>query len=149
MENASGILREFSLNITVGPDDIDELQHVSNLVYLRWIQDVAIAHSEAVGLPFSTYYAGGAVFVVRRHIIDYLRPALRGDTLTVRTWISSASAATCERETEIKHADGQVIAHGVTTWSYVDVKTGRPKRIGDDIRARFGDAPHKAYRSRV
>ena len=69
----------FRLDLTVADDDIDVLGHASNIAFVRWIQDVAIAHSAAVGLDLEGYRRLGAVFVVVRHEIDYLRPALRGD----------------------------------------------------------------------
>ena len=37
----------FELRIQIQPDDIDELGHVNNVVYLRWVQDVATAHWRA------------------------------------------------------------------------------------------------------
>ena len=69
----------FVLVTEVGEADIDMLGHASNIAYLRWVQDVAVAHSAAVGLDMEGYSQLGAVFVVRRHEIDYLRPVVRGD----------------------------------------------------------------------
>jgi acyl-CoA thioester hydrolase len=120
-------------------EDIDGLGHASNVAYVRWIQDVAVAHSEAVGLGFAGYQRLGAIFVIRRHEVDYLRPLLRGDRIEVRTWIGSVAAAKCQRLTEIALAEtGKIAARAVTTWGFVDVRTGRPTRIPDDVRAAFG-----------
>src|SRR4051812_31949898 len=83
----------FTMPLRVGDEDIDMLGHASNIAYVRWVQDVAVAHSAAVGLDMEGYSQLGAVFVVRRHEIDYLRPVVRGDTLELRTWIDSAFAA--------------------------------------------------------
>src|SRR5689334_3393992 len=94
----------FTLPFEVGEDDIDMLGHASNIAYVRWVQDVAVAHSAAVGLDMEGYSQLGAVFVVRRHEIDYLRPVVRGDLLQLRTWIDSAFAAKCMRATEIVRA---------------------------------------------
>ena len=75
----------FAIPILPAPDDIDELGHVSNLVYLRWVLEVALAHSRARGWDYAHYRALGAVFMVRRHEIDYvaqvtLDQALVGET---------------------------------------------------------------------
>jgi acyl-CoA thioester hydrolase len=129
----------FILDFEVSPADIDELGHASNIAYVRWIQDVAVAHSEAVGLTIDAYKRLGAVFVVVRHEIDYLRPVLRGERLQARTWIGTVSAAKCERKTELVRAsDGQPVARGVTTWGFIDVTSGRPRRISEDVREAFG-----------
>lgn len=131
---------EHSFDVTA--DDIDALGHASNISYVRWIQDVAVAHSAAVGLDMAAFGRLGAVFVVRRHEIDYLRPLLRGDAVVARTWIASAMAAKCHRLTELRRAvDGHLVARADTTWGFVDVTTGRPTRIPDALRAAFGIAP--------
>lgn len=135
---APGSSSTHCIRVEVVDGDIDELGHASNIAYVRWIQDVAVAHSVAVGLDFEGYRKLGGVFVVRRHEIDYLRPVLRGDRLEVRTWIGSAMAAKCTRGTEITRGDGTVIARAMTTWGYVDVATGRPTRIADAVRIAFG-----------
>jgi acyl-CoA thioester hydrolase len=125
----------------VADDDIDNLGHANNIAYVRWIQDVAVAHSETVGLGFAAYARIGAVFVIRRQEVDYLRPLLRGDTIQVRTWIGSVAAAKCQRATEITSAaTGIVAARALTTWGFVDFRSGRPTRIPDEVRVAFGYA---------
>jgi hypothetical protein len=37
-------MTRYTTRITAGPDDIDELGHVNNAVWVKWIQDVAVAH---------------------------------------------------------------------------------------------------------
>ena len=134
----------FERHFDVDAGDIDELGHSSNIAYVRWIQEAAVAHSAKVGLDMAAYRRIGAVFVVVRHEIDYLRPALRGEKLKARTWISSVMAAKCLRETEItREPDGALLAKSVTTWGFIEVATGRPRRIGDDVRAAFGPSPQE------
>jgi acyl-CoA thioester hydrolase len=129
----------FSYIRVVEDDDIDNLGHASNVAFIRWLQDVAIAHSESVGFGFDAYRKIGGIFVIRRTEIDYLRPALRGQTLELRTWLSSWMAAKYVRETEIKRtADGAMIARASVTWGYLDVASGRPVRVPDAIREAFG-----------
>ena len=132
----------FELPVEVVEADIDELGHANNTVYVRWIQDVALAHSVAVGLGVEGYRALGAVFVVRRHEIDYLRPVLRGDHLLLRTWLDSIFAAKCLRVTEIlrREADGRsetMVARAITTWGCVEIATGRPTRVLPEMRDAF------------
>lgn len=137
----------FALVMTVGDEDIDQLGHASNIVYLRWVQDVAVAHSTAVGLDVDAYREQNGVFVVRRHEIDYLRPVLRGERLELRTWIDSVFAAKCRRATDIVRLDHSgiktVVARAMTTWGFIEMSSGRPTRIPDVIRRAFGQAPMK------
>ncbi len=129
------------MTLTVVDADIDDYGHANNVAYVRWLQEVAFAHSEAVGLDLEGYRRLGGVFFVRRHEVDYLRPALRGDRLELRTWIDSAMAAKCTRATEIRAADGALVATARTTFGYVDLASGRPIRIPDAVRAAFGMPP--------
>jgi acyl-CoA thioester hydrolase len=128
----------FAHEIVVDDTHIDRFGHANNVVILRWIQDVAEAHSAAVGFSLSDYERVGAGFVVRRHELDYLRPALLGERLTVRTWVPEAKRVSCRRGTEIAAADGQLIARAMTTWAFAELATLRPARIPDDIRFAFG-----------
>ncbi len=142
MLEASAPPAPFRLPMVVDEQDIDELGHASNIAYVRWIQDVAIAHSAAVGLDVAAYQQLGAVFVVRRHEVDYLRPVLRGERLELRTWISTVSAAKCQRATEIVRLGEPgvevVAARSVTTWGYIEIASGRPTRIPPGVKTAFG-----------
>ena len=77
--------------VEVRPEDIDELGHAGNLVYLRWVLEAALAHSTAVGLDQAAYLARREVWVVRSHEIQYVRPALVGERLAVDTRVASMS----------------------------------------------------------
>jgi acyl-CoA thioester hydrolase len=127
----------FAIPITAAAADIDELGHVSNLVYLRWVFDVAMAHTRARGWDFAQYRALGAVFMVRRHEIDYVSPVTLGQAVQAETWVDSFRLASCLRKTEILR-DGKVVARAATTWAMIGFASGRPQRIPDELIAAFG-----------
>ncbi len=129
----------FQSPAVVTDDAIDELGHASNVAYIRWVQDVAKAHSEHVGWTHDAYRQAGVVFVVRRHEIDYLRPVFAGDTLSMVTWIATWSAATSVRRTELVRGD-EVVARAETTWALVSTETGRPCRIPVALKQAFSRA---------
>lgn len=131
-------MSRFAHQITVGPEAIDQLGHANNIEFVRWIQDVALAHSTHIGLGQEEYRQIGGVFVVRRHAVEYLRSAFEGEVLTVSTWIGALKRVQCERVTEFTNAAGEVVATGLTTWVYVARDTMRPVRIPDEIKQRFG-----------
>jgi acyl-CoA thioester hydrolase len=126
----------FRLEIVASASDIDELGHVSNLVYLRWVLEVATAHSFARGWGHPEYRALGAVFVVRRHEIDYLAQVNEGDELVAATWVDPWKGASCVRQTELVRGS-QLVARAATTWALMSLSTGRPTRIPDELRERF------------
>jgi acyl-CoA thioester hydrolase len=126
------------LEVTAAPDDVDMLGHVSNLVFVRWVQEAAAAHSGAAGWDLEAYKRLGTVFVVRRHEIDYLAPAFAGDRVALATWVESWEAASSIRRTSITRAhDGRELARAATTWVFVSLDSGRPRRIPPEVRDAF------------
>ncbi len=124
----------YTLELVASPDEIDELNHVSNLVYLRWVLRAAQSHSAAVGYDYPAYRQLGAVFVVRRHEIDYLAPAYAGDRITITTWIESWRGASSVRRTNLsRDPDGALLARASTLWALVSTDGGRPKRISPEL----------------
>lgn len=120
----------------VRADEIDELGHVGNVYYLGWLIDAATAHSSARGWPWPRYQALGAAFVVRRHELDYLRPAKLGDIVTVRTWVRSIARASSVRAYEVVRGD-ETIMRANTTWAFVALASGAPCRIPDELVGAF------------
>jgi acyl-CoA thioester hydrolase len=126
----------FTFPLTATAADIDELGHVSNLVYLRWVLEAAAAHSAARGWDLAAYKQLGSVWVVRRHELDYLGQVTLGQALVAETWVDSWKAASCVRKTELVR-DGQVVLRAATTWAFISLASGRPQRIPEALLAAF------------
>lgn len=124
----------FEHHIKVANSEIDELNHVNNEVYLKWLLSAATAHSAALGYSVSKFLEGGGVFVVRRHELEYLRPAYLGEELIIETWLADFEIMKTTRKYRIKRkADGKTILTASTLWVYVDFKSGRPTEIPQSI----------------
>jgi acyl-CoA thioester hydrolase len=125
----------FELPITVRAEDIDELGHVNNVVYLGWVQEVAKGHWFAVTTPEE---AENLVWVAIRHELDYRKPAFDGDHLVGRTWIGEAGGVKCERFVEIRNRDtGDLLMQCRSVWVAVDRRSGRPRRFDPAVMDRF------------
>src|SRR5437764_9360378 len=125
----------FEITVSVLPDDIDEQNHVNNAVYLRWVQDVATAHWQAVASAEAQNNIG---WVVLRHEIDYKNPAVLGDKILLRTWVGKATRLTFERFTEIRRRhDNTLLSEARTLWCPIDPETGKPTRVSPDVRKQF------------
>ena len=129
----------FDLPITVQHADIDALGHVNNVIYLRWVQDAAVAHWRHAA---SVEDQEELLWVVVRHEIDYKRPALLHDNLIVRTWVGAATRRAFDRHTQIlRQGDQRLLAQARTVWCPIDRKTGKPTDVRDDVRKRFSVPP--------
>ncbi|UUO05242.1 acyl-CoA thioesterase [Blastopirellula sp. J2-11] len=128
--------------ISVAQADIDMQGHVNNLVYLRWMQDAAVAHSVAENWGKRRYDELGCGWVVRAHAIEYLSPAFAGEELVVRTWLSDYFTASVLRQYEICRVDdGKKLAKAETKWVLIDMIKRTPRRIPNEILAAFQLAP--------
>jgi acyl-CoA thioester hydrolase len=128
-------MMRFELSIAPAPADIDELGHVNNAVWVRWIQDVATAHWRAAADPA---HIDAYVWVVTRHEIDYLGNVGAGETVAARTWVGEPPrGARFDRHVEFLGADGKVKVRAKTTWAIVDRASGRVLRVPPEVAAPF------------
>jgi len=117
--------------IKVTQEHIDEMDHVNNVVYLQWIQDVAISHWVTMA---TKEWQEKYLWVALRHEIDYKKPAFLGDELIAETYVASMSGVKSERCTKIYNAvSGEVMVESVTFWCQLDAKTKRPKRVEQEM----------------
>ncbi len=123
--------KDFSITIKVHKNDIDELGHVNNVVYVRWVQEAAAAHWDSLA---SSEIKQKYVWVVLRHEIDYLSSAFENDTVTATNWVGDSNGARSERFVHITNAQTEkLIAKAKTTWCMLDGATMRPKRVDEEV----------------
>ncbi len=126
---------EFTHSITAQPSDIDELGHVNNAVWVRWIQDLATAHWQAVAPQQAV---DRYIWVVTRHEIDYRGNISAGDVVTGRTWISEPpKGARFWRNVSFTGSDGKIKVAAKTNWAIIERASERPVRVPADLAALF------------
>ena len=130
--------QRYAYTIRVQQGEIDELGHVNNTVYLRYAEDVARAHSDALGLTLKVYKELGVVPVVRRHTITYFQSAVLGDEVTVSTCVEAFKGARAGRTTKLERQDGVKLAEVETEWVWITVDRGRPTRVPQKVLEAFG-----------
>ncbi len=130
------------VQLVVAPDAIDTNAHVNNVEYVRWMQQAAIAHADAVGCTRATMDAG-ASWVVRSHHIEYLRPAFAGEHLTILTWVSTVRRSSSLRKYRVVRGP-DLVARGETVWVFVDATTGKPRPIPAEVSRVFSLVPPTA-----
>jgi len=130
----SGVYRH---NLIVPVEALDANDHVNNVCYVQWMQDIAIRHADATGCTRATRDLQ-ATWVARSHAIEYLRPAFAGDPLEILTWIADFRKVRSLRRYKFTRTTDQVVlATGQTDWVFVDAATGRPRPIPDQVRNLF------------
>lgn len=119
----------FTLTITVSSEDIDNLQHVNNLVYVKWMDKIATTHWNFLTKdnPLPQY-----IWVVVRHEIDYLKQATLGDEIIVKTWVGETRGITSVRFMEFYKND-VLLVKAKTIWAMLNVDTYKPARIRENV----------------
>ncbi len=121
----------FEMTLTVEQTDLDAMNHVNNVRYLQWVQDVAEAHWQKVAQPeWQEKYA----WVVINHFIEYKKPALLGQKISLKTHINENSGVKSQRFVRIFNAEtDELLCQAGTWWCLLDSKTLRPTRITQDL----------------
>jgi len=119
----------FQHSFNVQPRHIDHLNHVNNVIYLEWVQEVAYLHWNALA-PVDMKATD--VWVVLRHEIDYINQAYLHDTITVCTWIEKTAGVKSIRIVHI-YCDEKLLTKCETTFCLLDKKTLKPKRVNEEI----------------
>ena len=134
----------FSQRFAVPAAAIDVQGHVSNLAYVGWMQDIAIAHSTEVGWSMRRYLELGAGWVVRSHFIEYLRPAFADEQISAHTWVPRFDQrSTPRRYLFVRDGDHVVLAQAETIWVFVDLASGRRRSIPAELLEAFDPVPEE------
>ncbi len=135
--------KTFTYPILVAQEHIDSLNHVNNEVYIKWLLEVAMAHSSSLGYTMEKFLADGACFVVRRHEIDYLAPAFINENLIVETWLKEVRGTRTSRVYAIRRAsDQKILIKAETLWVYINLQTGKPTEIPEELAEAFAAFVH-------
>jgi len=127
----------FHRHRTVAPRDIDLLGHVNNVVWVRYVVELAAAHADALGVGFEQTRKLGGIWIVRRHDVLYHGNVPGGATIRETTWVSSLRGALSVRHARFESEGGELLVEATTEWAYVDAATLRPRRVPAAVRERF------------
>jgi len=119
----------YEYRFQVKEEDLDDLNHVNNVVYLKWVNDISEIHWNRIADKelLSKYY-----WVVLRHEIDYLNQAVLGDEIRIVTWIGDSKGVRSVRHVYMFLNDKPLI-RASSTWCLIDSASLRPTRIKEDI----------------
>ena len=128
-------MQVFETKITVTEDDIDELNHVNNVRYIEWVNEIAKKHwQENTSKELNKKY----YWVLLNHHIEYKNSALVNDVILLKTFIEKSEGATSTRIVEMYNSKtDKLLVKSETNWCLIDANTNRPTRITDEISTLF------------
>lgn len=124
---------KFSHSFPVSAEDIDAQGHVNNVAYVKWIQDVAVAHwfSATTEAERERY-----TWIVVRHEIDYKKQSFAGEEIIIKTWVGEPTRISWERFTEITRGEN-LLVKARSVWCLIDRETSKPTRISSELKELF------------
>lgn len=125
----------FETQQTVVKDDLDQLNHVNNIRYVKWVQDIAAQHwqTRATQDILDSYY-----WVMLSHHIKYKGEAVLGDELLLKTFITKSEGVKSIRQVEIYNVkSGKLITTSETEWCLISKHNNRPARITTELNKLF------------
>jgi acyl-CoA thioester hydrolase len=122
-------MEPFPSTFKVQEKDIDTLNHVNNVTYLKWVQEISVTHWFSITTPEinNKFY-----WVVLRHEIDYHHAVFLDEEITAVTWVGESEGVKSDRFVHFYCKD-KLISRAKTTWCLMDKLSNRPTRINDEI----------------
>jgi len=121
----------FEKTITVKTEDLDELEHVNNVRYVQWIQDISKEHWQSKA---PKEIQDSTVWVVMNHNITYKNAAKLNDTIQIKTHIEKSRGAISVRVVEMfDNKTNRLLVRSSTEWCLLNAKTFKPMRISEAI----------------
>lgn len=128
-------MQHYKETFKVVQEDLDDLNHVNNIRYVEWIQDISKKHWLNV---VDEATRNKMVWVVKNHNITYFKSAILNDPIEVTTHIKSTRGPLSIRVVEIRNnKTGQLLVNATTEWCLLDAKSFRPKRVPESIQNLF------------
>ncbi|MEM7247181.1 MAG: thioesterase family protein [Acidobacteriota bacterium] len=133
---ASPACRVLEKEVELRPGDIDSAGHLNHVAMVGLFEHARVgAHHQRrqeVELP-------DCATVVRRLTVDYHGQARVFELMTVRSWILRDGGSSRTWQQELVGDDGRLVARAEVVSVWVDVESGRPRRLPEFYREAFAE----------
>jgi acyl-CoA thioester hydrolase len=117
--------------------DIDSAGHVSNIVYIRWLEDLRLELFEK-HFSLQAFVQDNITLVLASTHIEYKRSIRLFDPVRAEMWIESLTNATIKLRAEFS-VDGRMTTEAWHTGVFVDLKTMKPRRVPEIVQTKFSE----------
>lgn len=124
---------EVSLNLPIKTYDIDFAGIVSNIVYIRWLEDLRLQVLETY-LPLKQLMAEGYCPIIDSTEIKYKKALRMHDHPVGKMWIEKLGKLRCTLQAEV-YLDNQLVTTATQTGFFINLETMRPRAIPEKLKA--------------
>ncbi len=123
----------FRHQIAIEPADIDQMGHVNNAVYLKWVQEAVVDYWQSIAPPDAV---ARHLWVALKHEISYLKPTFLQDNVVAEVIAEKVEGARAYFTTVVRRGQ-DVLSEVKSTWCCLDAATQRPARLAREVIGRF------------
>ena len=141
------VMGKVAFEQTIHTFQIDINRHVSNIVYLQWLEIGRTRLLDAIGIPVETMHERGYLAILAETWIQYRHPLFFPGDARIEVWVSELTWVSAWMEFHISSVQtGQLVARARQRGVFVGAETNRPYRISGEDREAFGKVlvPEKA-----
>ncbi len=119
-------MKNFEIQVRVRYAETDQMGVVYHGNYAQYFEMGRVEWLRNLGLSYKRLEETGVMLPVVSLKMDYKKPALYDDLLTVRTIFKSQTTVKIEFDYEITNEKGQLLTLGNSVLVFVDMKTKKP-----------------------
>lgn len=137
-------LEKFKKEFEVHYYQIDKNTQVTPLSIVRMLEEMAVCHSEYVGVGVNEMKQKNMGWVLCRWDIIIEKYPVWQDLITIETWSSNIEKFSATREFYIRDTDGNICVRASSLWVLVNLGRRRPVRVPSEMIEQYGQNPEKA-----
>lgn len=118
----------FEKEIKITEQHIDLNNHVNNVQYVKWVEEIAGEHWDSVKykLGFSD-----DIWMLLDHHIQYKKQVYLGDVVTIKTYPKPPEGIRQPRKVEF-YCNDTLVVDSLTLWVFIDKETQKIKRLDEN-----------------
>mgnify|MGYP003482949706 FL=1 len=128
---------EIVLDLPIKTYDIDFAGIVSNIVYIRWLEDLRLKMLES-HFPIEKLMSKGYCPTVNSTEIKYQKALRLGDRPVGKMWMSQLGRLRCTLQAEIC-LDNRIVATATQVGFFINLETMRPIAMPEELREVYAE----------
>ncbi len=134
---------KFNFNSRVRYSEADPEQKLTLVSFVDYFQDCSTFHSEDCGIGMGYLGERNLAWMILSWQIDILRRPALAEHVTAQTWAYGFKAFYGYRNYTMLDADGNYLAKANSVWVLMDMNTGKPVRIPEEMITAYGGVEPK------
>ena len=130
-------MNKVKFDLEVYTFQIDIVGHLSNIIYVEWMEIGRLKLLEAVGLSANELTKKDIFPILVNTNITYKQPIFYGDKVRAEIWLSKLNEASAIMEFRFIKNDGVLAATGYQKGLFINGATGKPYRLPKEDKKLF------------